>query len=193
MNTAWIDGGLRYLHGDTYAQDAPVSLGLTESLCHNQQLLHATFAPRALVNNLWPRDGSGNPVEVACLGYGRVLAVWGRFPRGDGMDLVLHVCTALTSGSAYSCILRAFSTPALVRGDELVEDLVATYSNTEHYDDATVDTTSEAWRTLYLRPNPGNGGFFYVVLTGEADSATKTNTSTVRVLAVSVRERRRGF
>lgn len=188
---AWRSGGLRYIHADIVTSGQPANMGLIGALAHNQHLINHTFGPRQIANDLIPLDASHERVLVNVLGIGACIAQWPMVPYRDGVEVVAR-CYGSKVGTN-DPVLWLLSTPALLRGDERLTDLLVRLAGSGHADDETVSHSTDAWSSLRVLPQRSIGGYYYLSLWARTDG-DPGDSSTLRPRVISVRERRRsGF
>lgn len=190
--TFWnLAQGLRIIPAEMTASDEPYSMTLHSILEHNQELINNTILTRQLINDYYPDDSSLPHVEFASPD-GMMMAQWGRFEHREGMELVckIHAAKRTTTWS-YDTDLHLISTPKFVAPVTRLDSLIDSYTYAGlYYDYVTIDSTTEQYWDLKIKPNAGLGNNFYLSLW--KSSAEPTSPSEIYIRLVSIWEQPEG-
>lgn len=164
--TFWnIPQGLREIPSAMTASDEPYSAALHSLLEHNQELIGNTILTRQLVNDYYP-DIAGDTHNEEARPAGEMIAQWGRFEHRSGLELVCKIRAARdTSVYPDNTDLHLISTPKFLSPLIPLDQLIAAYATAGlYYDYVTLDSNTEQYWDLSIRPNAGNGNSFYLSL-----------------------------
>lgn len=177
--------GLRVIPSEVTAADEPYSMALHSLIEHNEELIENTILTRQLVNDYYPDDSSLPHVEFATYA-GMMMAQWGRFEHKDGMELVCKIHAAKRTVTwSYDTDIHLVSTPKFLSPLIPLEFVINSYASAGlHYDYVTIDSTTEQYWDLKIKPNARRGSHFYLSLWKASTEPTSPSEVYIRLASI---------
>jgi hypothetical protein len=176
-----MSGGLRDFNPDIMQDYEPMSIATISMLAHNQDLIQRTLAPKTIINQFIPRDGSGYGRFYDTAGSGYLIAMWGPFRYQPTTEIRVKVfAKRLTGTYSANTDLYFFSYPNLpmeVPAD--LDDLLDKKVELK----LTISSTSGAWVSGVLDPEPGKKKMYYISLWGRPSDETGSEADLVNICA----------